>query len=58
LLVEPNDVEGLARAIEKVANDKTLRIRLGKEARRTVVENFTWQHNAARVFDKIVKDKR
>jgi glycosyltransferase involved in cell wall biosynthesis len=58
LLVEPNDVEGLARAIEKVANDKSLRIRLGKEARRTVVENFTWQHNAARVFDKIVKDKR
>jgi glycosyltransferase involved in cell wall biosynthesis len=58
LLVEPNDVESLARAIERVANDKALRIRFGEEARRTVVENFTWRHNAARVFDKITGTAR
>jgi glycosyltransferase involved in cell wall biosynthesis len=53
LLVEPGNVSELALAIERVANDEALRNRLGEAARRTVMENFTWQDNAARVFDKI-----
>jgi glycosyltransferase involved in cell wall biosynthesis len=53
LLVEPGNVGELARALERLANDEALRNRLGKAARRTVMENFTWQDNAARVFDKI-----
>lgn len=52
LLVEPNDTDSLAQAIDRLANDERLRIRLGEEARCTVIEHFTWQHNAARVFDK------
>jgi glycosyltransferase involved in cell wall biosynthesis len=57
-LVEPNDAESLAQAIEKLANDERLRIRLGLAARRTVVENYTWQHNAARVFNKMREGER
>lgn len=51
LLVEPGDHLGLARAIEKLANDEALRERLGAKARSTVVEFYTWKQNAARVFE-------
>ena len=51
LLVEPGDHPGLARAIEKLANDAELRERLGANARSTVVEFYTWKENAARVFE-------
>jgi glycosyltransferase involved in cell wall biosynthesis len=55
LLVEPNDPVALARAIERLANDESLRARLGAAARQTVIERYTWQHNAARVFDQVAK---
>jgi glycosyltransferase involved in cell wall biosynthesis len=55
-LVEPNDAGSLAQTIEKLANDERLRRRLGLAARRTVVENYTWQHNAARVFNKRIDE--
>ena len=51
LLVEPGDSDALARAIERLARDEALRARLGEAARRTVIERYTWRHNAARVFD-------
>jgi glycosyltransferase involved in cell wall biosynthesis len=51
LLVEPNDADSLAQAIERLANDAALRQQLGAAARQTVIEQYTWQHNAARVFD-------
>jgi glycosyltransferase involved in cell wall biosynthesis len=51
LLVQPADTEGLARAIERMSVDCELRTRLGKAARKTAIERYTWQHNAARVFD-------
>jgi glycosyltransferase involved in cell wall biosynthesis len=50
LLVEPGDHLGLARAIEKLADDAELRQRLGANARSTVVEFYTWKQNAARVL--------
>jgi glycosyltransferase involved in cell wall biosynthesis len=53
LLVEPNDADALAQAIERLANDEALRQRLGATARQTVVEQYTWQHNAAHVFEAI-----
>jgi glycosyltransferase involved in cell wall biosynthesis len=55
LLVEPGDVEALAEAIERLANDAALRRRLGNAARQTAIEKFTWQQNAARVFDEVKK---
>jgi glycosyltransferase involved in cell wall biosynthesis len=57
LLVEPGNVGELAQALERVANNEALRSRLGEAARRTVMENFTWQDNAARVFDKISRSE-
>jgi glycosyltransferase involved in cell wall biosynthesis len=51
LLVEPASPQELARAIEKLARDKSLRERLGLNAKRTVIESFTWKHNAARLFE-------
>lgn len=54
LLVEPGDAEALARAIEKLASDEELRARLGRAARQTVIERYTWRHNAARVFDAML----
>jgi glycosyltransferase involved in cell wall biosynthesis len=51
LLVEPGDCDALAQAIERLAKDEALRARLGAAARQTVIERYTWKHNAARVFD-------
>lgn len=53
LLVEPGDVEALARALDTLAADATLRERLGQAARQRVTARFTWRHNAARVFERI-----
>lgn len=50
LLVEPDDPDALARAIERLAGDGALRARLGAAARQTVTEHYTWRHNASRVF--------
>lgn len=51
LLVEPGDSSALARAIERLALDESLRARLGAAGRETVVRQYTWRQNAARVFD-------
>ncbi|MFL6215283.1 MAG: glycosyltransferase family 4 protein [Blastocatellia bacterium] len=53
LLVEPNDADALVQAIERLANDEALRQRLGAAARQTVIAQYTWQHNAARVFEAV-----
>jgi glycosyltransferase involved in cell wall biosynthesis len=56
LLVEPNDAQALARAIERLADDTSMRGRMGAQARRTVIDRFTWQQNAARVFDSVMSE--
>jgi glycosyltransferase involved in cell wall biosynthesis len=53
VLVEAGDIAGLARAIELLAADSRLRLRLGDAARRTIEERYTWKHNAARVFEAV-----
>ena len=53
LVVDPDDANALAQAIQRLANDGELRSRLGRTARQTAIERFTWRHNAARVFDAI-----
>jgi glycosyltransferase involved in cell wall biosynthesis len=53
LLVQPGDAGALARAIEKLAEDQASRARLGKAARQTVIDRYTWRHNARRVFETV-----
>jgi glycosyltransferase involved in cell wall biosynthesis len=56
LLVEPGDACALARTIDRLARDEALRARLGAAARQTVVEHYTWRHNAERVFNAVMSD--
>jgi hypothetical protein len=55
LLVQPGDAGALALAIEKLAEDEALRARLGAAARQTVIERYTWRHNASRVFNSAAR---
>lgn len=50
-LFEPDDPQGLRKAILRLVRDDALRERLGVEARRTIVDGgFTWESNADRVI--------
>jgi|ERR1700754_4404972 len=51
LLVEPGDVEDLARQIVRLVESAELRTCLGRKAREIVEEHYTWNHNAKRVLD-------
>jgi glycosyltransferase involved in cell wall biosynthesis len=53
ILVEPADPSDLARAILRLAGDEPLRERLGANGMSTVMSNYTWRHNAARVFSAL-----
>jgi glycosyltransferase involved in cell wall biosynthesis len=50
LLLEPGDVAGLARSLERLANDEALRRRLGEAARRRALGRPTWDESAALFF--------
>ena len=51
LLVEPGNVAELTEAIVRLGSSKELRQSLGTAARRAVVAQHTWKHNAQRVLD-------
>jgi glycosyltransferase involved in cell wall biosynthesis len=51
LLVEPESPEALSEAIVRLALDRDLRERLGRNARRAAVERHTWRRNAARALE-------
>jgi glycosyltransferase involved in cell wall biosynthesis len=42
LLVEPDDIDGLASAIRRLASDSALRARLGQAAAQQFVSRFSW----------------
>lgn len=46
LLVQPRDIAGLAAALAELRDDSELRHRLGGEARRRAVNEFTWDETA------------
>lgn len=51
LLIEPGDVEGLAAALESLAEDAERRRRLGAEARNRVLRDFRLEDSIARHLD-------
>src|SRR5688572_3167570 len=51
LLVEPGDVDELREAILRLAQDRSLRERLGEAARREAIKHHTWKRNAQTVLN-------
>lgn len=52
LLVPPGDVAAIAAALERLANDSTLRARLGQGGREKVLREFDLAKNAARLVER------
>jgi glycosyltransferase involved in cell wall biosynthesis len=50
LLVEPGDAEALSRAVRRLADDDTLRSRLGDHAAREARRCHTWRHRAEEIL--------
>jgi glycosyltransferase involved in cell wall biosynthesis len=53
ILFKAEDVHELANSLATLVRDQALRIRLGENARASVVCRRTWQHNARRVLDLV-----
>jgi glycosyltransferase involved in cell wall biosynthesis len=56
LLVPPSNVEALAEAIQRLKDNVTLRERLGKQGRKTVVQHYTWTRRAQTIRNHIERD--
>jgi glycosyltransferase involved in cell wall biosynthesis len=59
VLDDPNDVDGLAAAMQRLAGDPELRASMGREARR-IAEEHTWERMAERyeaLFKSTVEEK-
>jgi glycosyltransferase involved in cell wall biosynthesis len=50
-LVDPDDVDALAAAIDELLSDPAARAELGRAARATVEREFTWKRCGARTFE-------
>ncbi len=55
IIVPVGDVEKTAVAIEKLINDKNLRLNLGKKGREQVIEFYNWKNNILQIV-KIYSD--
>ncbi len=56
LLVAPDDAAGLADAMTRVLADPDLARRLGERGRARVLEGFTWNHLADRLYEAMARD--
>jgi glycosyltransferase involved in cell wall biosynthesis len=50
VIVQPGDVDAIARALEHLYNHPEIVERMGKAARERVVDNFTWDHYRTRLL--------
>jgi glycosyltransferase involved in cell wall biosynthesis len=55
ILIKPGGIEQLTNSILILAKDKEFRIRLGSEARKSVIENFNWQNTAKKIEEIIIQ---
>ena len=51
-LVQPGDIKALSNAIAVVSNNKELRIQLGENARKEVLEKYTWELHVKRIIKR------
>jgi glycosyltransferase involved in cell wall biosynthesis len=56
LIVEPGDTQGLGRALEEIARDEELRLRLGEAARQKAERTFITWEETARLFFSVLRD--
>lgn len=54
LLVEPGDADALSKGILRLAADRECAARLGRRARETILEKYTWEHNVSRLLTAVV----
>jgi glycosyltransferase involved in cell wall biosynthesis len=50
LLVNPGNIDELSKAIIILLSDKELRTKLGQEARKVVVRNYSWESHAKKIL--------
>ena len=50
LVVEPGDIPGLRDALERLLDDRELRLRLGEAGRERAIERFAWPHVTAELI--------
>ena len=53
LLFTPGDSKDLADKLLALANDSTLRLQLGMNARAHVIEKYTWDRHVQMILDKV-----
>ncbi len=51
IVIEPNNPEKLAESILMLYEDENLRSKLGKNARKRVVENYNWEKNVSQMIN-------
>jgi glycosyltransferase involved in cell wall biosynthesis len=51
IYVPANDAASLTEAIARVSSDEALRASIGRNAMKTVTENYTWLHYGCRVAE-------
>lgn len=54
LKFKPGDVDDLINNILRLVHEPELRIKLGNNARQSVIENYTWKDNAKRVLKRLM----
>ncbi|MGQ9463897.1 MAG: glycosyltransferase, partial [Candidatus Fervidibacter sp.] len=55
LLVPPGDPEALANALATLLSDPALREEMGKRGREAILNGYTWDHNAERIEQILLK---
>ena len=51
LLIESVDEESMTEAILLLCKDKKLRIKMGKAARKKILEKYTWEASTKKITD-------
>ena len=52
-LVKPGNSEELSKAMEKIIEDKKLRIYLGESARKKVSAEYTWEKHVEKILNRL-----